>query len=242
MDAKLLPSGCIEPDAAMLFSEALIPMGPVLAPWQTIAITPRQSGSRFTFGAFMTPALMTDTVIGALAQAMSARPDSRLILKHAVMDDPVIQRSLAARFLACGITRERLDFRGMAGADLDQFDFDDVDLALDSRPTMGEAQILAILSRGTPILCACGPTTRGRLVASPLKALGLQELVADDLEQVTARAIAFSQAPAALAAIRGRIESAFETSAYGDCARVARDLEAAYLSVVSGTRRQAITA
>ena len=47
-----------------------------------------------------------------------------------------------------------------------------------------------------------------------------------------ARALELSDDPAALAAVRGRIEQAFETSAYGDAAGVAHDLETAYRKVV----------
>ena len=232
MDAKLMPKGCIEPDAAMLFSEALVPMGPVLAPWPQVKLAPRPAASRFTFGAFMPPAMMSKATIAAIARAVAFQPDARLMLKHAVMDDPVIQRTLAARFLAAGLPRERLEFRGMAGPELDQADFDEVDLALDSRPSMGEAQILALLGRGVPVLCAGGLTTRGRLVTAPLLALGLRDLVADNLDHLVARALELSDDPAALAAVRGRIEQAFETSAYGDAAGVAHDLETAYRKVV----------
>ena len=234
MDAKLLPAGCAELDSAMLFSEKLVSMGPVLAPWPRVTIEPRMAGSRFTFGAFMAPALLSKDVIAAIARAVLFQPDSRLILKHAVMDDPVIQRILSARFLACGLPRERLDFRGMAGPELDQFDFDDIDLALDSRPSMGEAQILAILARGVPVLTVGGPTTRGHLAVAPLLAMGLRALTVDSLDQMVIRSLELVGDRAKLAALRGSLEQAFETSAYGDVAGVARHLEAAFAEVVRG--------
>jgi tetratricopeptide (TPR) repeat protein len=232
LDGKLMPAGCIEPDAAMLFSENLMPMGPVLAPWPQVQLSPRPPAARFTFGAFMPPAMMSKDTIAALARAVAFQPDSRLMLKHAVMDDPVIQRTLAARFLAAGLSREQLEFRGMAGPELDQADFDEVDLALDGRPSMGEAQVLALLARGVPVLCAGGVTTRGRLVLAPLLALGLRELATDNLDHLVARALELSDNPAALAALRGRIEKAFENSAYGDATAVARNLEGAYRKAV----------
>jgi hypothetical protein len=238
IDAKLLPRDCIELDASMLFTETLVPMGPVLAPWPQVAVAPRSADGRFVVGAFMAPALLGHDVIAALSR-VALEADAGLMLKHPVMDDPVIQRVIAARFLAHGVPRDRLDFRGAAGPELDQLDFDGADLAIDSRPSMGEAQLLSLLSRGVPVLCAGGPTTRGRLNVAPLQALGLRELIVDDLNAAAARAIALAGDRDAVAAIRARIDNAFASSAYGDSAKVARDLEAAFQEIVGRRSRQA---
>lgn len=232
MDAKLVPSGCAEPDAPMLFSERLMAVGPAIAPWPVVTVAPRQNPGRLTIGAFMSPALLTADMIAVLAQVTCADPQACLMLKHPVMDDPVIQRTLAARFLACGLARERIEFRGMAGDDLDEFDFEDVDLAIDSRPSMGEAQVLSLLGRGIPVLCASGPTTAGRLAAAPLRALGLDDLVAEGLPQLARRAMELAADRTALNAVRDRIEAAFTASAYGDSASIARRVESAFDGLV----------
>ncbi len=208
-------------------------MGPVLAPWRSVQIASRQSGGRFTFGVFMPPALLNSAVVGMIARIVAFQPKARIMLKHPVMDDPVIQRVLSAKFLSQGVSRERLDFRGMAGDELDTVDFESVDLAIDSRPSMGETQILTLLAHGVPVLCAGEPTTRGRLGVAPLKALGLHELVADNLDHLVARALELAGNTAALTAIRDKIEAAFEHSAYGDVRRVAADLETALARVVA---------
>jgi len=232
IDAKLLPNGGADLDSALLFSETLVELGPVLAPWRQVEITPRSSG-RLTIGAFMAPALMSGPVIAALARIVAYKPDARLMLKHPVMDDPVIQRVLAAKFLSYGLPRERLDFRGMAGDGLDVMDFESVDLAIDSRPSMGEAQVLTLLSHGVPVLCAGEPNTQGRLAVAPLMALGLQELAVNNLDQLVERAMQLCDQPARLAAIRGRIEAAFTDSAYGDVRRIAADLQAVLTRLVA---------
>ncbi len=232
IDAKLLPRGGAELDSGLLFSEPLMEMGLVLAPWRPVEIAPRSKG-RLTIGAFMAPALMTGAVIAALAKIATYKPDARLMLKHPVMDDPVIQRVLAAKFLSCGLPRERLDFRGMAGDDLDVMDFESVDLAIDSRPSMGEAQVLTLLGHGVPVLCAGEPTTQGRLAVAPLMALGLTELAVNNLDQLVERAMQLCDQPDRLAAIRGRIEAAFTDSAYGDVRGIAAELQAALTRIVA---------
>ena len=232
IDAKLLPRGGADLDSALLFSEKLVEMGPVLAPWRPVEISPRSPG-RLTIGAFMAPALLTGPVIAALARIAAYKPDARLMLKHPVMDDPVIQRVLAAKFLSYGLPRERLDFRGMAGDDLDVMDFESVALAIDSRPSMGEAQILTLLGHGVPVLCAGEPTSQGRLAVAPLMALGLQELTVNNLDQLVERAMQLCDQPERLAAIRDRIEAAFTNSAYGDVRRIAADLQAVFTRLVA---------
>lgn len=228
IDAKFVPAGATESDAALLFSEPRMAVGPVLAPWPAVEIAPRAPGRRFTFGAFMAPALMNAPLIRAIAGILNARPDARLMIKHAVMDDPVVQRILAARFLSHGVPRERLDFRSQSGDDLDVFDYETVNLAFDSRPTMGEAQVLACLAHGVPILCIGEPTTQGSLAAAPLAALGLHDLIAVGFKPMAARALALHDEPERLAAIRDRIEGAFRGSAYNDARRVAGDLQRCY--------------
>jgi tetratricopeptide (TPR) repeat protein len=228
VDAKLMPEGAAESDAALLFSERRMTLGPVLAPWPAVEIAPREPGRRFTLGAFMAPALMTAPLIGAIAGILNARPEARLMIKHPVMDDPVIQRVLAARFLSHGVARERLDFRGQSGDDLDLFDFETVDLAIDSRPTMGEAQVLTILAYGVPVLCVGEPTTQGNLAVAPIAALGLRELSVVSFKHMAARALELYDHPERLAALRGKIEVAFQTSAYNDARRVAGDLQRCY--------------
>lgn len=232
IDAKLLPHGGADLDSGLLFSERLVEMGPVLAPWRPVELTPRFKG-RLTIGAFMAPALMTGAVIAALARIAAYKPDSRLMLKHPVMDDPVIQRVLAAKFLSYGLPRERLDFRGMAGDDLDVMDFESVDLAIDGRPSMGEAQILTLLGHGVPVLCAGEPTSQGRLAVAPLKALGLHELTTNNLDQLVERAMQLCDQPERLAAIRARIEDAFTYSAYGDVRGIAAALQATLTRLVA---------
>ena len=228
IDAKLLPAGAAASDVTLLFSEPRMAVGPVLAPWRAVEIAPRAPGRRFTLGAFMTPALMTAPLIAAIAEFLVARPEARLMVKHAVMDDPVIQRGLAARFLSRGVARERLDFRNLSGDDMDLFDFETVDLAVDSRPSMGEAQVLTLLGHGVPVLCVGEPTTQGGLAVAPLAALGLRDLAVTGFKAMTAQALALHDDPERLAALRDRIEGAFGDSAYNDARRVAGDLQRCY--------------
>lgn len=242
IDAKFLPAGVTERDVAILFSESRMAVGPVLAPWRAVEIAPRTPGRRFTFGAFMPPALMTPPLLDAVAKVLLARPEARLMLKHAVMDDPVIQRVLAAQFLSRGVARERLDFRSLSGDEMDAFDFETVDLAIDSRPSMGEAQVLTFLGHGVPVLCVGEPTTQGGLAVAPLVALGLHELTVVSFKHMVTRALELHDRPERLAALRGKIEAAFAGSAYNDVRRVAGDLQRCYEILVGEKAASAASA
>jgi protein O-GlcNAc transferase len=122
----------------------------------------------------------------------------------------------------------------MSGDDLDMFDFEAVDLAIDCRPSMGETQVLTLLGHGVPVLCVGEPTTSGRLAAAPLAALGLHELMVTSFKQLAARVLELSEQPERLAAIRDRIEPAFRASAYGNVRRIAGDLEQCFEGLAAG--------
>ncbi|MCW0234402.1 MAG: tetratricopeptide repeat protein [Ferrovibrio sp.] len=102
------------------------------------------------------------------------------------------------------------------------------DLFLDTLPVNAHTTASDALWAGLPVLTCAGSTFIGRVAGSLLTAVGLPELITDNLEDYEALALALARDPARLAALRQRLAANRLTSPLFDIARFSRNLEAAY--------------
>jgi protein O-GlcNAc transferase len=110
------------------------------------------------------------------------------------------------------------------------------DLALDTRIYNGHTTTIDCLWAGLPVVTLEGRHFASRVSASLLRAVGLPELVARDLE--TYRAIALEQAQDAEARMRFRakLRANRSTEPLFDAPRFARNLERAYRAMIDAQR------
>ena len=102
------------------------------------------------------------------------------------------------------------------------------DLFLDTLPYNAHTTASDALWVGLPVITTPGRSFPARVAASILKAAGLPELIAPDLEQYEALALKLAREPQALAAIRAKLLATRASMALFDTARFTRNLEAAY--------------
>jgi predicted O-linked N-acetylglucosamine transferase (SPINDLY family) len=100
------------------------------------------------------------------------------------------------------------------------------DIFLDTLPFNAHATAVDALWCGVPIVTCMGATFPGRVAASLLTGLGLEELVAPDLENYRSRAIDLARDSTALSDTKARLKSA--RAAFFKTERYTRNLEAAY--------------
>ena len=102
------------------------------------------------------------------------------------------------------------------------------DLCLDSLPYNAHTTACDCLWVGVPVLTCRGTTFPGRVAASLLEAADMKELITENYAEYTALALRLAGDPAALAAIRRRLEATRLTMKLFDTARFCRHIEAAY--------------
>jgi predicted O-linked N-acetylglucosamine transferase (SPINDLY family) len=102
------------------------------------------------------------------------------------------------------------------------------DLFLDTLPYNAHSTACDALWAGLPVLSCAGTTFAGRVGASLLAAVGLEELIARDLGEYEALALDLARSPARLAAIRERLARNRATHALFDLDGYRRHLESAY--------------
>jgi predicted O-linked N-acetylglucosamine transferase (SPINDLY family) len=100
------------------------------------------------------------------------------------------------------------------------------DLALDTFPFGSHTNASDALWAGLPVVTVRGETFPGRVTASMLRAIGLDELAAASLDGYRALALSLARDPGALRALRARLAENRLSSPLFDTAGFARALEA----------------
>jgi predicted O-linked N-acetylglucosamine transferase (SPINDLY family) len=159
---------------------------------------------------------------------MQALPGSRLVIKHAAIDDPLLRDGLIARCVAHGIAEDRLRCLGNSTRPEHLAVFAEIDMSLDPFPQNGGTSTWESLQMGVPVVTKLGKTASGRIGGAIVRAAGLGDWVADDDDGYVAIARKFASNPDALAAIRAGLPAMVANSEAGNCERYTRLVEEGY--------------
>jgi predicted O-linked N-acetylglucosamine transferase (SPINDLY family) len=139
-----------------------------------------------------------------------------------------IERNLRREAAARGVARERLVFapplplaEHLARVGL-------ADLFLDTLPHNAHTTASDALWCGVPVVTCRGETFAGRVAASLLNAVGLPELIVDNLDSYEELALELAGDSKLLAAIKAKLSRNRKTAPLFDTPRYARNLERAY--------------
>jgi predicted O-linked N-acetylglucosamine transferase (SPINDLY family) len=102
------------------------------------------------------------------------------------------------------------------------------DLFLDSLPYSAHTTASDALWAGLPLLTCRGSAFAGRVAASLLYAVGLPELVTENLAEYEKLALTLARDPAQLKVYRDRLKENRRRAPLFDTARTTRQIEAAY--------------
>jgi predicted O-linked N-acetylglucosamine transferase (SPINDLY family) len=105
------------------------------------------------------------------------------------------------------------------------------DLLLDTLPHNAHTTASDALWCGVPVVSCRGTTFAGRVAASLLSAIGLEDMVTHSLEAYEATALRLANDPEWRATVRKRLAANRETTPLFDTAGYTRTLEAAYLAM-----------
>lgn len=206
-----------------------------------VLAAPSAANGYITFGSFNNLAKVNSAVIAAWARVLAAVPDSRLMLKSFALSSVRGRKRIVDDFAAHGIAEERLVLAEWnAGTDEHLNIYNRIDIALDTFPYNGTTTTCEALWMGVPVVCLEGERHSARVGASLLHALGLQELLAGDVDGFVRIAAELAADPGRLAALRAGLRERMAASPLLDHAGFTRKLEAAYRDMWRGycARRQ----
>jgi predicted O-linked N-acetylglucosamine transferase (SPINDLY family) len=232
MDYLLADATVIPADVRPMFAEKVydlpccITIGP--PPNVPASSLPMIRNGYVTFGVFNRIDKISDPALALWFRLMQAVPSARIVVKHGAIDDPMLRDALIARFVAHGIDAERLRFIGSTSR-LEHLDmFAEIDMSLDPFPQNGGISTWESLQMGVPVITRLGNSAASRIGGAIVRAVGLDDWIADDDEGYVAIARKFAMGPDALAAIRAALPAMVANSEAGDCERYTRLVEEGY--------------
>jgi predicted O-linked N-acetylglucosamine transferase (SPINDLY family) len=150
------------------------------------AVTPLPSLTRgcITFASFNNLTKIGHDVVRAWAKILQAVPDSRLLLKAGQLSDNRTRDYVTALFDREGIAGERLVMHGRLADPTEHMGlYGSVDIGLDPFPYNGTTTTCEALWMGVPVVTLRGDRHAGRVGASILHRLGLEDFIAPTLEE-----------------------------------------------------------
>lgn len=226
------------PEDQPFYSEKLVPLPDTYFPTdpeRAIGATPDRAGEGlpeqgFVFCSFNNAWKITRPVFDVWMRLLHAVPASVLWLKQPAADT---RANLEKAAVARGIAPTRLVFAGNAPLDVHLARHRLADLFLDTLPYNAHATAADALWAGLPVLTCKGQAFAGRVAASLLHAVGLPELVTENLADYESRALALAHDPAGLQTLKEKLAHNLSTAPLFDADRFRQGIEAAYVGMAA---------
>ncbi len=190
---------------------------------------PSEAKGTLTFGSFNNLSKVTEETIRAWSEILEHTPQSTLVLKSRALDHPATKENLLGAFRAAGIEGNRLDLIGWiprSGNPLAAYH--QIDIALDTFPYNGTTTTFEALWMGVPVITCKGSRHAGRVGASILTMLGLEEFVAGTWEDYIDKSLTLAQDTNRLNSLRKDLRVMLKRSPLMDGPRFSKKLEDAY--------------
>ena len=152
--------------------------------------------------------------------------DERLERELLRQISPVLARLLALRGISLA---EAADYLALYAA---------ADIFIDTWPYNAHTTASDALWAGCPLVTLRGETFASRVAASLLTAVGLPELICEDVKRYVAKVIALARDADARHRLREYLQGPGRESALFDTQKTTRAIEAAYLAMAQQYRRQ----
>jgi predicted O-linked N-acetylglucosamine transferase (SPINDLY family) len=181
-----------------------------------------------TFGVFNRIYKISDEAVRVWSKLMREVTGSRIIIKHTLLDDPLLRDSLVARLVAQGIAEENVTCLGSSPRHEHLLAFAKIDISLDTFPQNGGVSTWESLYAGVPVVAKLGNGASSRAGGSIVAAVGLNDWVAEDDEGYAAIACKYAAQPAHLAKLRADLPARIASSPAGNVEIYTQRVEAGY--------------
>jgi predicted O-linked N-acetylglucosamine transferase (SPINDLY family) len=189
---------------------------------------PLQTKGHVTFGSLNNLVKLNDQVVALWSAVLSAVPSATLLICRDLLTSD-FKDDLHSRFLRHGIQKERLELVNEVPVGWGHLAvYNRIDVALDPFPWTGHFTTCEALWMGAPVVTLLGDRHAGRMVASVLRQVGLDRMIARTPQEYVGIASALAQEPHFLEELRAGLRENVRKSALCDGARFTHGLEEAF--------------
>jgi predicted O-linked N-acetylglucosamine transferase (SPINDLY family) len=181
-----------------------------------------------TFGVFNRIDKISDQALAVWSKLLHAVAGSRIVVKHVALDDALVRDGLVGRFVAQGISQDRIVCIGATERRDHLKAFENIDISLDPFPQNGGISTWESLYMGVSVVAKLGNGTASRVSGALLAAIGLDDWVANDNDGYLAIAQKFASMPTELQKLRGDLPARIANSPAGNVAVYTERVEAGY--------------
>jgi predicted O-linked N-acetylglucosamine transferase (SPINDLY family) len=193
---------------------------------------PAKTHGYITFGSFNSFAKVNATVIQAWAQILKQVHGAQLLLRANGLDQASVQTKLRKAFADLGVPGDRIVMSGrVTNIEEHLAHYSQIDLALDPFPYNGTTTTCEALWMGVPVVTVAGSEHRSRVGVSLLTNVGLDALVAGDIDHYIAKVIELSANLHALSELRKGLRNQMQNSPLRDEPGFVREFDAALQSI-----------
>lgn len=182
------------------------------------------------YGCFNQSAKLNPEMFSSWMAVLKQVPDSRLWL---IEDNPNQVKHLRQFADAHEVNPDRLVFAPQLPYEDHLARYKVIDLVLDTAPFNGGTTTSDALWGGAPVLTLIGEAFAGRMSASLLNAIGLEELIVTSPDDYTNLAISLGNDPERLASLKAKLLENRDTSPLFNTQRLTRHLEIGYEMIMN---------
>jgi predicted O-linked N-acetylglucosamine transferase (SPINDLY family) len=179
-------------------------------------------------GSFSNLSKLTDEVIDTWSKLLRELPGSHLLVMAKPLGNPKTRQLFVERFEQRGILADRLLIHKGAPTKEYLATYAKVDIVLDPFPRTGGTTTAEALWMGVPVVTLAGPCYAGRLSASKLVAVGLDDLITSSREDYIKKVVSLAHDPDRRAELRVNLRDTMARSPLCDGEGLARTMETAY--------------
>jgi predicted O-linked N-acetylglucosamine transferase (SPINDLY family) len=221
------------PEQTPYYTEQLVRIPQVWCCYQPPADAPDVSPLPCLKNGFITFACMqnlmklNDGVIELWARVLKAVPGSKLRLYRNTLDG-MARKHFAGKLQEHGVGPECFEMDNVSEDGSGHLaKYAEVDISLDTQPWSGHATTCETLWMGVPMLTMRGARPSGRMSASILAAVGLDDLIAETADDLVAIAVRAAREPARLASLRASLRERMRQSKLCDATHFTANFESA---------------
>jgi predicted O-linked N-acetylglucosamine transferase (SPINDLY family) len=232
MDYFLADPVTVPESARHLFAEKIYDLPCVITtealPDAQPSALPMIRNGHVTFGVFNRIDKISEDALVMWSKLLQQVTGSTVVFKNAALDDSFLRDGLIGRFVAHGVSPDRIRCIGKTSRPEHLAEFANIDISLDPFPLNGGVSTWESLQAGVPVVTKLGGSAPSRLGGAIVKAVGLDDWVADDDDGYMEIARTYASMASHLEALRADLPARVAASAAGNGAIYTRRVEEGY--------------